>query len=573
MSIRAKWFTDELINRYICKLKEIHKRDSVGFFDCYVTDLMTIKVITDDGNAMRKWCIATKKICDLDTKNFIVIPFQADGNHWVLCVVIPRTHHILLYDSFCGEYNRIEISQLWCIDKVKDFLCNYGLINGVEHFYAIPWLTVPIPFDRVQNDKYTCGTFVVIVAHLFSILPEGQIPTLISIKNIEKIHKYLLNEFSQTKTISILDKEIVFTGLKMGKLNLDTIQAIDILRGKNYCEDGILKALFHPMINKSSETRAPQLYEKRHNEKRKENINVLGEKRSVYSQPLEFDKDSMIIADKFVIDSFGIANRDAIERIAENIMETVKDAAMIEHKRYTIDLFCDFHFGNNFFLLERCIMRYISIRSIGQCDVYINVVMDGLAVDTLVPFHDYCQTEVKNIVKKKRDSIHDVIDRNDALYSLMSHNGDMIKVKTWESWMEWMDCPRTHPGPSVRILILGNEDTKRELSCIRDDFLLSRCEDTFLDPKNKRILVSILFEREKDELYTQILFRKDPHTKYTDNQEEKKIVSDYPCMKKLICVESEKEWIVTFYSHLKHAILCDALQPNKKRKSSAILIN
>lgn len=562
MSHKSRWFTDDIINIYVKKLRDSYKNDTIGYFDCYVTSVMAINTITNDARSMRKWCEATKKICDLETKKFVIIPFQADGNHWVVCVVIPTTHHILLYDSFCRDIDIIDISQLHCIDKVKDFLHNYGAINGVEHFRTVPWLTVPIPFKKTQSDKYTCGTFVLMVAHLFTIETDGIIPTYISINNVQRIHGGLLDEFRRTKDVELLDHSSVISQTNSKRLDLSTIARADVLKG-SFRGDGVLDVLHYPMLR---DTSLNKLFEKKQIEKNSENINVMGEKRSVYSQKLEFAEGSYITLDKFCIDDFGVANIRTIELVAEKIMASVKHDVMRQYKKYVIDMFCDFRFGGNFFILERYIMRYIFSKSMGQCIIRINIAREDISCDTIVPFHDYDHTRAKNSIRTRRDLINDSINRNDALHALMDHFGERARVKTWKNRTEWMENPDCDSTPSVRILILGNEEARRDLSEIRDIFLLSRCSDEFSDPKDKRVLVSVLLEIEKDELYTQILFRKDNGAQYHDDGSCAKIVTDYTTIKKMIYAETLKERIVTFYSQLKGGILCDTLRTNKKQK-------
>lgn len=564
-SATANYMDDVIIHTYIGKLRETFKNESIGYLDSYVTELMVIKKITDDERAMKKWCEETKKVCDIQDKIFTIIPMLADGNHWIVSVIIPSTHHILLYDSFCGVTNRIEVSELHCIDKVKDFLCNYGRFNGIEHFYSMPWLTCPIPFDKLQRDKYTCGTFVLVIIHLFTVIRKGHVPTFLGIKNITNIHKFILREFSERREVNLLSEKLICENVLFESQDVHKFNTVDFGGSiMNSCSRGILRAISHPLDRTERESDPMDMS---FLDKKKQNIQIIGEKRSVYSPALEFEKDAYIIGGRSVSDVFSKINRQIIENIAARIAVTVENQVMGEYREYSVEIFCDIKFGENFLLFERYLIQFLSRNSRGLFKIYLNVTDDGIKHDVRVPFHDYDHQMITDMVEDKRDEIHDIINANDAIYNLLTHNVHNVGVIKWKNWREWMAFPRTDSIQSVRILLLPNDAVIEEIVSIRRDFIHSSGTVFPVDPQIKTVLVSILLERERDEIYTQILYSRDPKKPQETSSTDDFLVADLACVRKFVYSENENEKIHIFCSQINHGILCDKPHSNRTGKT------
>lgn len=117
----------------------------------------------------------------LHDKKKWLIPYNINGNHWILFVVCIQDHFIFLYDSLIGGLTIQEAAErLLCTgekidiaDRIREFLYVYGTYMQHPHFFLVPWKLIQAPLTETQQDGVSCGLYVCRIAELHTFLPNN----------------------------------------------------------------------------------------------------------------------------------------------------------------------------------------------------------------------------------------------------------------------------------------------------------------------------------------------------------------------------------------------------------------
>jgi hypothetical protein len=561
----SEWFIDDIINGYMDLLEEKYKDKNIAYANCFIPSLMINKMKSNDDEGLIRLCEKIKQNYNLEEKKKWIVPFSQNNTHWLIVIVFPKMHKIFYYNS---TSNTIDLKTINCIDKIKDLLIAYGNINGIEHFVTIPWTVCQMRYSRLQDDIITCGTHILVVAHIAGLIQDNLVPMDIKIECHKEIHIDLLKYHRKNKLPFLFDIE----NLKL--LNRITWKTVAI---PDYYDQSIvrkqtlpmqLSVLVHPLHVIQGNPNIVIDY------KTKDiiNINIIRQKQFCYNAKQEF-MNKPLYSNSIVRDKFGIINNNLCAQLVDNIIDAIESEIAYEIKEnYTVDLFCDYWLGKNPMLLEQKFILAIKDRFKRLLSFNINVKACNVISDILVPFYDYSRSKVQELLHKHKLSIYELIDINDALFSIMEKMEKYhLNVYKWTDIDQWITDKQIARSNYLRILVLDNKIFSENEDYFRQNFL---SKNSIASVKN--IIISIFMDYEDGQVCAELIWESDiRHTSqkmdldtYTTSKKSKNdyypIRSDF--VKNLFYPKESTDQIVRLWQRMHYTFLCDPKNRIKRNK-------
>ena len=535
------WFTDEFIYSYMNCIKEMYGRTDIAYVDSLLIGLIVSKIKQKDEKSLEDLCIQCKNNYDMENKTKILIPFVVSNNHWLLAIVMIKSHHIFCYDSFNYEGCGLELHTILELDKIRDFLIYYGMYNKVSHFDTIPWLSCSMPFRLPQTDISTCGTFALITAHIASMLESECIPTDILITEPMKIHRHLLGSFYENKKsldVEVIDPIFDNWNIEWKKLMVDT-NVDEFAR----LENNELDIIQRPTMLPNGKTNA----EMDHRRRTRENMCVMGEKMTIYEKSGIQLKDMVLYPDSYTIDEFGTENANQLFNLMEEMLEIIREK--IDPQVQIVDVMCRQKLAYNTMILERFVAENTSRMDI---KLILNVLEEDLPFQdsrVIVPFHDYDVTMVQHGIAKKKRKMHECISNNNTIYCIKNEDTERLKkILRWNTIEDWISSPKEEH--KIRLLLLDSIQVRKERMKLEESFLKKKDE--------KNILCSTSVNQIGEEITLQMIWRDENKFEYEKREQEcDEKIRSIEEMGQFFYARSSDEQIVNLSRDVEFAFLCN----------------
>lgn len=242
-----EWIDDDTIMSYLELLANKYTNPNTGnisYLDTFYVTLMESYIQNSQTEKVSKLCEKFKRPkthmkSKLEELDKLIIPINEDNVHWWLIVVFPKSHYIVVYDSFESSHSMLTYQHLKKTSLVQTFLQIYGHKNELQHFMICPWVIVPINFKTIQIDSFNCAIFMLIAAE-FNFAYDGVVYN-IQITDINVERSIIINSIEMKKmqcelyarsidcritgaiNISLTDKQIEQGELNENEKNTNTL--------------------------------------------------------------------------------------------------------------------------------------------------------------------------------------------------------------------------------------------------------------------------------------------------------------------------------------------------------------